>query len=79
MDMKQQTADSLKDAAAISVGAVGTGASWGLSEVAVIVSIMTGLATFAFMLSMVWLNIKKAKRIDRSTVDASGDTRPPAL
>ena len=71
--MKQQTADTLKDTAAIATGAAGTGVTWGLSEVAVIVSIMTGLATFVFMLSMVWLNVKKGKQLDKT-----GSARPPA-
>jgi len=70
--MKQQTADTIKDAAAITVGGVGTATTWGLSEVAVIVSIMTGLATFVFMLSMVWLNIKKAKQLDKTGSTRSG-------
>lgn len=71
--MKQQTADTMKDTAAMAVGGAGTIATWGLSEIAVVVSIMTGLATFLFMLSMVWLNIKKGKQLDKT-----GSVRPPA-
>jgi len=87
-EMTQQTAANLKDTATIVLGTVGTATSgaaasmettWGLSDIAMIVSIMTGLATFVFILSMVWLNIKKGKRIDRSTVDTDGNTRPPVL
>ena len=82
--MTQQTAATLKDAASISVGAEGTAtsgaaatleATFGLSEIAMVVSIMTGLATFVFILSMVWLNIKKGKRIDRTILDSKGDTK----
>ncbi len=72
MSIKQQTAEQLKHAAQISIGAVGTGATWGLSEVATGVSIMVGLATFAYMCSMVWLNIKKGKQLDKT-----GSTRFP--
>ena len=78
-DMKQQTAETLRQASHAAVGAVGTGATWGLSEVATGVSIFVGLMTGAYMLSMFWLNIKKGRRIDRTTVDAKGDTKPPQL
>lgn len=71
-EMKQQTAETLKQASHAAIGAVGTGATWGLSEVATGVSIFVGLCTGAYMVSMTWLNIKKGKRLDRT-----GNTRPP--
>lgn len=76
-EMKQQTAETLKQASHAAIGAVGTGASWGLSEVATGTSIFVGICTGLYMLSMFWLNLKKGKRIDRSTVDRHGDTQPP--
>jgi len=72
MDMKQQTAEHLKQASHAMVGAVGTGATWGLSDVATGVSIFVGLCTGAYMVSMIWLNIKKGRRLDKS-----GNTKPP--
>ena len=78
-EMKQQTAETLKQAAHAAIGATGTAATWGLSDVATGVSIFVGLCTGAYMVSMIWLNVKKGKRIDRTTVDDKGDTKPPQL
>jgi len=78
--MTQQTAATLKDAATIVLGAVGTATSgaaatleaeWGLSDVSMVVSIMTGVATFFFVCSMTWLNIKKGKQFNKT-----GSTKP---
>ena len=84
--MTQQTAATLKDAACITLGTIGTATSgaaatlkveWGLSDVAMVVSILTGIATFFFVCSMTWLNIKKGKRLDRT--GSTGTTPPRAL
>ncbi len=75
--VKQQTAETLKQASHAAIGAVGTVASWGLSEIAAGTSVFVGISTGLYMLSMFWLNIKKGKRIDRTTLDEKGDTRPP--
>lgn len=72
MQVSPQTAESLKSAAVIAVGGAGLATSWTLLEMATlaatIVSVFVGLATFAYMVSMVWLNIKKGKQIDKTGI-----------
>ena len=83
--MKQQAADTIKQAVDSSIGIIGTIATWKiavLAEVetlstvetmtAIIVSGIVGFSTAAYMCSMVWLNIKKGKQLDKT-----GSTRFP--
>ncbi len=83
-EMTQQTADVLKSGfngllgLAVSAGNLTQG-KLNLTDVNTMAGVGVAVMTMFYLGTMAWLNIKKGKRIDRSTVDSRGNTRPPVL
>ena len=83
-EMTQQAADITKAAfngllgVAVSVGNLTQG-KLNLTDANTIAGLGVAAMTIVYLGSMVWLNVKKGKRIDRTTVDDKGDTKPPQL
>jgi len=80
--MNQQTADVAKAAfngllgVAVSIGNLTEG-KLDLTDANTIAGLGVALMTMIYLGSMVWLNAKRGKRIDRTTIDDKGNTRAP--
>jgi len=83
-EMTQQAADVAKAGfngllgIAVSLGNITQG-KLSLTDANTIAGLGVAFMTIIYLGSMVWLNAKKGKRIDRTTLDKAGNTKPPVL